>query len=253
METRIPNLPTAARRRRSGALGLALASAVVAAAACHDSPTDPLVGLVAEESYAALALGMPFPDPAAWSARSGLDERTASAVEAWRASWELLPEEGRRAREAAYGPMSRGLAEVLGSADLEGELAVLSGAVARAQALATDQAFPPHVAAGILLAGSALGAAADAEARGDGPAALEALIRGGDALREVGPEAAARALVGEVERRLGSLAEDAPYSEEDLARVGRLARGGRQALEEGDWVLAIRRAFYARGILGGNG
>jgi len=253
MDTWNPNPQPAARRSRPSLVGLALASALVAAAACRDSPTDPLVGLVAEESYAALALGVPFPDPAAWSARSGLDERTASAVEAWRGSWDLFPEEGRRARETAYGPMSRGLAEILGSAELKGELAILSGAVARAQALADDEAFPPHVAAGILLAGSALSAAAEAEARGDGPAALEALLRGGDALREVGPEAAARALVGEVERRLGSLAEDAPYSEEDLARLGRLARGGRQALDEGHWVLAIRRAFYARGILDGNG
>lgn len=207
-----PTASVASRPPRSRA-GVALAVLLAAAAACRDAPTDPLVGLVAEESYAALALGVMLPDPDAWPAGAELDPET-----------------------------------------IRGQVALLGGAVERARALTADAAaLPPHVAEGILDAGSALSAALEAEARGDRPAAREAVIRGADALRQVGPEAAARSLQGEVERRLGRLGADAPYSVEDLDRLGRLARGAREALDEGDWVLAIRRAFYAKGILDGNG
>jgi len=39
------------------------------------------------------------------------------------------------------------------------------------------------------------------------------------------------------------------YSEQDLERLDRLLRGGREALSDQDWVRAIRRAYYARGLI----
>ena len=77
-------------------------------------------------------------------------------------------------------------------------------------------------------------------------------MRGGDALREVAPEAVARAIQGEVEEAFGRVSDGGPYSEKDMERLTRLVHGARQALGEGSWALAIRRAYYARALLRGN-
>lgn len=220
--------------------------------ACRDAPTDPLVGLVAQEAYAALALGVSFPDPGAWRASGWLEAEEAEALEAWRASWDLPAAEGREAREGTYRVLAAGVARHAERSALEIELTLLAEGVARAEGL-VGEGSPPHVVRGIEAARAQRAAAALALAAGDTPAAAAALLRGGDALREVGPEAVARSLVGEAEAGLGSISEPHPYSEQELERLRRLVRGGRQALEEGDWVLAIRRAFYAKALLEGNG
>ncbi len=78
---------------------------------------------------------------------------------------------------------------------------------------------------------------------------LRYVLEGSDILREVGPEAVARALVAEVAELHGRLSDSDTYSEQEWERLGRLVTGGRQALEDEDWVRAIRRAYYAKGLL----
>lgn len=231
---------------------LAFLAITLVAAGCRDAPTDPMVGLVAEDAYAALALGVAFPDPSGWAADQELSPAGARALETWRASWDLPVDDGRALREGTYAPLARALAEGMATDLVEHELLILAEAVLRARGLA-EEALPPHVVEGILLAGSQSEGARTAHLVGDAAGTLEALIRGGDALREVGPEAVARALQGEVEARLGRVSDADPYSIQDLERLTRLIRGGRQAVDEGDWGLAIRRAFYAKGLLDGNG
>ena len=231
---------------------LAFLAAGALMAGCRDAPTDPMVGLVAEEAYAALALGVSFPDPSAWAPEDVRTAEGADAIEAWRGSWDLPAEEGRKAREGAYQALNRQISTTVDAKRVEEELTKLSEAVLRARTLEID-AVPPHIASGLTRALSQSTAAREAMTRGDLAGALDGLVRGGDALREVGPEAVARALQSEVEGRLGRVSDVDPYSEEDLERLQRLVRGGRQAVEEGDWGLAIRRAFYAKGILDGNG
>ena len=46
-----------------------------------------------------------------------------------------------------------------------------------------------------------------------------------------------------------SISDSEPYSEQEQERLGRLVTGGRQALEDEDWIRAIRRAYYAKGLL----
>jgi len=72
-------------------------------------------------------------------------------------------------------------------------------------------------------------------------------------LREVGPEAVARTMVSEVNTERGSISVDDAYSEQDLERLDRLLQGGSEALSQQDWVRAIRRAFYARGLMASGG
>lgn len=221
-------------------------------AGCRDAPTDPMVGLVAEDAHAALALGAAFPDPVSWAAPGALGEAGARALERWQASWDLPADQGREVRESAYGPLVEELAGTLGADGVQGELALLAEAVLRAQELGLS-VLPAHVSEGLARAGSEVVTARTAHLQGDVHGALEAVVRGGDALREVGPEAVARSLQSEVEARLGRVSGSDPYSAQDLERLQRLVRGGRQAVEAGDWGLAIRRAFYAKGLMDGNG
>ena len=226
--------------------------AAAALGACRDAPTDPLVGLVAQEAYAALALGVSFPDPGAWRASGWLEEEGAQALEVWRDSWDLSAAEGGEVREGTYPILAASVARGAERVALDAELALLAEGVTRAEALVAEGS-PAHLVRGIQIARAERAAAASALDAGDAPAAVTALLRGGDALREVGPEAVARSLLGEAETGLGSISEPHPYSEQELERLRRLVRGGRQALDEGDWVLAIRRAFYAKALLEGNG
>jgi len=206
-----------------------------------------MVGLVAQEAGGALALGVRLPDPGLWS-EAGAEGETARAVDAWRRSWTLPLPEARRVRASAYPAIARGLADRVSADELAREAAVLGQGVLRAQALDFDQ-VPAYVAAGLVSASAHQAAAVAALEVGDRESVLDALVRGGDALREVGPEAVARDLVSQVGAMFGRISPDDPYSKQDLERIRRLILGGRQAVEEGDWARAIRRAYYAKGLL----
>jgi hypothetical protein len=224
---------------------------LVAVVACDDAPTDPLVGVVAQESEAALALGVSFPEPGGWIGDGTLGPIGTQALQRWSASWSADPAEGRAAREAAYAPLAVALASVTPTGQVDDELALLSEGVRRARALVTDD-LPPRLADGISAAASFRSAAIVAWEHGDEVGAIERILRGSDALREVGPEAVARALQGEVEASYRRVLEGGPYPDKDLERLHRLVTGGREALAEGSWVLAIRRAYYARALMRGN-
>jgi hypothetical protein len=223
-----------------------LAAAV--AYGCEDAPGDPLTGLVAEESHAALALDVSLVDPRTWAEGVGPDPALDRALWAWRDSWNLLPERGRQVREGLYPTLARALATEMTWGDVERELVLVEEALARATLL-DEEALPDHLVVGLTGARSSRAWARAALADGDLVQALTHLMRAGDALRTVGPEAVARSLVAEAQSLLRRVSEGDPYTQEDRERLERLERGARQALESEDWVLAIRRAYYARGIL----
>lgn len=218
--------------------------------ACQDSATDPMVGLVAPESEAALALGMAFSDPGGWVEEGSLDRGAERALGDWRDSWLADPDEGRAERAATYEPLAEALAARLGPRDVDAKLDLLAKGVRRARGIGS-QGLPSRLSERIDAAGTSLSAALAARDRGDARAAIEEVLRGGDALREVGPEAVARALDREVQEGFRRLRADESYSEQDLVRIRRLVDGARDALSEGSWVLAIRRAYYARALLRG--
>ena len=219
--------------------------------ACRDAPTDPLVGIVAEEAMGALALGVVLPDPAAL-VPPGQEGEGAQALESWRRSWDLPLDEARRLREKLYPELVEALAGQATPDALRKEVAVLGEGVLRARTLDAS-VLPGHIASRLTEATARYQTAQRALASGDPAALFEALIRGGDALREVGPEAVARDLMLQVETALGRVSPDDSYSDQDLERLRRLVQGGRQAVEAEDWALAIRRAYYAKALLDGGG
>lgn len=249
-QSRTPNPLPISHGPRGPWVGTVIAACLVAGA-CKDSPTDLLPGLVAGETQPALALGVVLPDPTAWAAdpgEPGDPDNSAQPLRIWRSSWDSPALRGRSEREASYDDLVALLPpERLPGVGTEA-LGTLRRALGRARSLPA-MALPPAVRDGMARAATEADAAARAEAEGRAHDALVHVLRGSDALREVGPEAVARTLVDGVEDALRRIRPSATYSPEDTERLHRLAEGGRQALEEGDWVLAIRRAYYARALL----
>jgi hypothetical protein len=215
---------------------------------CRDSPTDLLPGVVAARTQPALALGVVLPDPSDWSVWAADGGPGGAALDAWISSWDLPTARGRQARERSYEALV-GLVPPDRRADLEAsDLTQLQRALEGARSLPAD-AIPAEVGQGLARAESEEEAAVHARHAREIPEALIHVLRGADALREVGPEAVARTLVGQVERAMRSFRAGDTYSSEDLERLRRLVQGGDAALESGNWVLAIRRAYYARALM----
>lgn len=236
-------------RRPSGRWVVGVAVVSLVAAGC-DSPTDLLPGVVAPETQPALALGVALPDPSGWATSAPDPERDAqrAPLATWTSSWDLPLDQGRETREGTYVALVSSLPRERVATVANDELATLRQALRRARSLPAA-ALPASVRDGLARGESEADAASAARDRGDLQAALVHVLRGSDALREIGPEAVARTLVDEVEGRLRRIGPSRAYSPEDTERLRRLAEGGRQALEDGNWVLAIRRAFYARALL----
>ena len=87
---------------------------------------------------------------------------------------------------------------------------------------------------------------------GDAVRALELSMDAADALWEVSPRQVAADLIQRAEEALGRNPGPDAYSQEELTRVRRLMYGASEAVEEGDYPRAIRRAYYACQLLGAN-
>lgn len=243
-----PQRPICGPRSRRRLLVAAAASCAVFVTAACDAGTDPVEGLVAAETdVAALALGLPLPTPD-HRAFDPTDGPAASALAEWRRSWDLPQEEGVAARDLLYPVLAGALVGGLDRQDILEEADALNDGVQAARRLVGDDA-PPAVTRGIARASGARAAAVDALRREDRRTAIGYLLRGGDALRAVGPEAVARTVVEEAEEAFRRIADDPTYSDQERTRISRLVRGSRQALDEGEWALAIRRAYYAKGLV----
>ena len=236
-------------RRFPRFLGAAVAWAcVLLVIACQDAPTDPVARIVTPETAVSVALGVVLPQPEHWLSEDATDPGLLDAVVRWRMSWDLPTAEGRPTREELHPVLARGLAPMLGAGRIKEEEVRLAEGISRAQALPEEDLGADIV--------ERLGQAEAVQARGaralragDPVEGLRYVLEAADILREVGPEAVARALVAEVEELQRRLSDSETYSEQDQQRLGRLVTGGRQALEDEDWVRAIRRAYYAKGLL----
>ena len=217
-------------------------------AACQDAPIDPIARIVTPETAVSVALGVVLPEPELWLDEQQADPALLDAVVSWRMSWDLPAAEGRRARDELRRALAVGLAPVLGPGRVKEEEARLAEGIARAKELPEDD-LGQEIVVRLGDAAVAHARAARALRAGDPVEGLLYVLEGSDILREVGPEAVARALVAEVAGLHGRLSESDTYSQQDRERLGRLVTGGRQALEDEDWVRAIRRAYYAKGLL----
>ncbi len=229
-----------------------LALVLAALAGCEDATTDPLARMVAEETAGALALGVDLPHAGSWTVPDDAAPELADAVVRWLTSWDLPGDEGRGVRSLTYGPLAMLFVPQFGRGGIGEQLDRLAEGVRRALELPEVQ-LPERIRVRIWEASNAHALAWDALRAENLQDAMVQLLTGSDALREVGPEAVARTMVSEVDVERRSISAGDRYSEQDIERLDRLLQGGREALSQQDWVRAIRRAYYARGLMASGG
>ncbi len=231
--------------------------AVLAAAGCTDAPTEPAALVVAAETEAALRVAAALPtlpevlDRA--RVRGTLSPDDAEAAAAAHALWTAAdsaqnPIAARALRRRAYETAAPVVARALGPAGLSEVESGLRRWVEMAESASEGMSLPGVGAA--LMAGRTLLARAVAADHADQAAAL--LLEAADRLRETTPDAVAARLILQVESALAREDRRTGGGPGPVARrrAERLLRGANRALSDGDPVLAIRRAYYARQLLG---
>lgn len=224
--------------------------ATAGVSACHDASSDPMAVLLTEETRSALATEAHLPTLASLAAEARAEESLSGPMDLWEDSWQRPLPEGRALRLEAYQAAAPRLAGALGRAGVEGSVASLDGVLDAAGSLDAES-LGPRIAQHLELAREEQVAAATALREGREAEALVRSLQGSDILREVGPESVVRLLIDQADGALERLEDDGPRTAGvDLRRGERLIRGARLALESGDYVRAIRRAFYACQVLG---
>ncbi|HUH13737.1 MAG TPA: hypothetical protein VMK65_11530 [Longimicrobiales bacterium] len=259
--------------------------AALVAAGCGDAPTEPAALLVARETRAALQVseslptlpalmarareaavpGLPASEPVGAGAEHPAGTSPGPEGDALERAFGLwLDAQADPAADAdgrvaeAYAAAAPVLASRLGAAGLEAALEDARRWVGLARPLVSAWERPGLRAAlreGEALLDASVGLAAD----GDTVAAVRTLLHAADRLRETTPWAVSGVLVAEVEgelarRGVGPIDPSPPPADSvavRLARLQRLLHGAREAREEGDYPLAIQRAWYARQLLDG--
>ena len=227
---------------------LALAAVAVLAASCGDQVTDPQAFLDSAEAEAVLRSALALPalptvidragDPDAGADRLALYR----AQELWAAGLAGDDPRSRASRRLAIRYATPALSAALEPADLdriEQELR-LWGETAGSMLRHIDL---PRVEARLAGARVQLDRAAAARDRG---ARVLGLLLAGSELVETTPRFVARAMVADADRAVGrAVAAAADPEDPVLARAVRLKDWAARAVEEGDDLLAIQRAYYA--------
>ncbi|MEN8374475.1 MAG: hypothetical protein ABFS34_03420 [Gemmatimonadota bacterium] len=188
------------------------------------------------------------------------ETRLARASALWLDADSMPEDLARSARERAYGLAAPVLAVDMDPAFLEEAFADLQAWIDMASP-AVDLGAVPDLKRTLQEGSEGLELARGAAAAGDTVMAVRATLRSADALRETTPPVVAVRLIRETAARLAAQTADRIELNPDprdrravaLARARRLLAGAREAMGEGDPVLAIRHAYYADRLLDGIG
>jgi hypothetical protein len=251
------------------AMGL-FATATLLLAGCTDTPTQPAM-LVTPETQAAIKLASSLPtlpefvtkahtaDVPAGSTLGEAETRRAMLTHAQN-SWQLAEvlgnsEEARALRIQAYDEAVPALAPILSDDDVAAaqqrllDWAVLAGSVVQAAAKRPDAL--PGFADALRQGKTLIEHGVQDRLAGDRAAALERTLEAADVLAATTPRGVALSLTRAAESALVVAQRTPPdrLSAEELQRAARLVRSAREALADGDYERAIRRAYYARQLL----
>jgi hypothetical protein len=216
--------------------------------------------ILTEETRSVLAAEASLPSLPRLVAEAQATEQLAQAADRWSGSWELPVEQGRAVRARASAEAAEPVARAIGASGVA--TAVRSvGETLTAAALLESGTLAEAIAENLERAEDRHAWAVMALAEGRDVEALSAALEASDLIREVGPESVGRLLLARAEAQLGTLESSAEparaadggevdLGQVDLERGRRLIRGARLALEEGDYVRTIQRAYYACQVLG---
>jgi hypothetical protein len=226
------------------AAGLALA---MGAAACQDAGGDPTALILTEDTHPAVVLARELPSLPGLAGDGRIEPQVTGAIDRWIGSWALPKEEGQAQRAATYAEAAGTLADGLGPGGVGDALARLDLVLDAAGRLPA-QDLPEGVAERLAAARAEALVARQALEAGALPDAVTATLHGADLLREVGPEGVARTLIARAEGGLSW--GGSPANPVDLGRARRLVAGAREAAADGEYALAIKRAYYACQLVG---
>lgn len=227
---------------------LAVAVLAALAAACGDDVTDPQALLDSAEAEAVLRSAAALPALPAVIERAGdppdARDRVAlyRAQELWAAGTAGADRPGRARRQLAVRYATPGLAARLDAADWDDVERGLLEWITTAESMLQHVELPGVTerlqSARSLLAVAASAAGAEARAR--------ALLLAGSALVETTPRFVARSLTAEAEAAVARAiaAADDP-DDPRLQRAARLKDWAVVAVDDGDYLLAVQRAYYA--------
>jgi hypothetical protein len=239
-------------------MGLVLSAFV---GGCGDLDGVPLVSIETDAPVPALQLGRDLPSLPTLVARWGGGIPLEVVTERWTESWILPEEEGEQARMESNQAVVLLLAPHLPEGELERSVGQVAAAVEALESALEGrdlEALGGPVAAAV----SAAHRAADALEEGAPTHALRWALTASDHLRKATPEVLARTLIREVEAELQRWEwippdEARPESgvvplapgERAEVRVRRLLVGAEEALVSEDYPRALRRAWYAMGLM----
>lgn len=223
-------------------------AALALLAACGDEVTDPHAFSDSAEAEAVLRSAAALPalpslihraaDPADPAARLALSR--ASAL--WAAGLAEGGHTARARRRLAVRHAAPVLVDALSPEDWDEVARGLRAWTATAESMLRRVSLP-HVEARLTAGRAQLERAADAR---DGRARADALLLSGAELVETTPGYVARSLAAEAEEAVRDARTRAPAVEDPgLLRAERLKDWALRAVEEGDYLLAIQRAYYA--------
>jgi hypothetical protein len=221
--------------------------------ACKDAGGDPLAVIITQGTKSALEVEARLPSPPRLAENADAEKSLEAALTRWTESWEKAPELGREARAQSYDEVAGPLSVAMGKEGLTRSLSTVDDAVDAADALG-PQALTGVIGDNVRMARAEHVAGVVALESGRDAEALEHALLAADLLREVGPEGITRLLIARADKELARRAEGRTGEQlpEADARSQRLLRGAKLALDQGDFALAIERAFYACQTLGMN-
>lgn len=233
-----------------------LACVLVAAlpGACQDADVDPLALVVNQETRAALSLDVAVPSLASVAKRIQPDvssvpkARLDRWIGRWQASWLAEEGEGHRARQTLYDEAAGPLAEALGPRGVATTVSRLEEALAAASSAdlsGLSEQYRRRIQAARMQIVEARGMLEE-ERPSD---ALRSALEAGDRLRGVSPRRVAVSLLERAEEAQRRIPEFSTYSRREKERIARLVRTARDAVEKGEYRLAIHRAYYACQLL----
>lgn len=243
-----PNVMRRTFHRALVTLGMCVAITLPASAL--QNKDEHSLSAVAPETHGAVALGGGLPSVPELVQAHGLDAEGFEELEAWKDSWGMVDGDGALVRATqVYPGVAARLFPILnrpGVAELLRE---------------NEESLRSAKRMGVLLANRRVEEALEGALRhhheavmalqeGDGERSLRLAFQSADALRAVGPAQVAGDLLERARDQLRRNRDLETYSLEKLTRIRRLTNGAAEALEDGDYPRAIRRAYYACQLLG---
>lgn len=205
--------------------------------------------LVAAETHGALRVAEGLPTMGDLAHRAGEGPGMAEAERIWTESWTEGADRGGQLRMDAYRMAGPVLTEALGPDGVRDLLVSVNDVLDAASELDPTE-LPAFIVEG-LIEGEVLSQEAEQSlGAGDLDRAMLLTLQASDRLRALAPAEVAEALLREAEGALGRNGADAPYTELDLERSRHLLISAGEAMDGGDYLRAIRRAYYACQLLG---